>query len=135
MEFCETRTSFKKFHVHSKTDPWNKDNVLELTEVVALEDVIKMRACYHLYKKDPSILVEPTPVPIEEKTNTIASYDGFSWKPTAMMNEYVASMERDAAGKLVKPASKEMQNKLFRHICNHVSRTHLHKNKMLMQPS
>jgi hypothetical protein len=127
---CETRhiviSKIKRFHVHSKEDPWNKNNVLELAEVVALEDVIKMRACYHLYKRDLSILVEPPPV-VEVPTttvNTIDTYAGFCWKPTAMLNDYVASMERDAAGKLVKPPSEEMQDKLFRHISNHVARHH-----------
>jgi hypothetical protein len=119
---------------------WSKINVLELAEiVVALDDVPKLRACYHLWKRDPSILVNPPPAPTVDvaaaHVNAIDSYPGFSWRPNELHAAYVEQQERDEDGNVIAHADAATKYKYFTHICNHVSRVHQHKFRQILQPS
>jgi hypothetical protein len=133
----------KRFHQDAKDDGsnvvWNKINVLELAGIVALDDVPKLRACYHLWKRDPSILVDPIPAAtslgVVATSPLIDSYPGFSWRPTQLHTAYVESLERDEDGNVIVHADDATKEQYYKHICNHVSRVHPHKLRQMLQPS
>jgi hypothetical protein len=48
-------------------DPWSKgDNVNKLIKYVPLDQVSKIRACYHTAKQDPSVLLDPPSEPVAQ---------------------------------------------------------------------
>jgi hypothetical protein len=113
-----------------------------------MDDIPKMRACYYLYKRDPSILVDPPQVEETQKkpaAKEIDMYEGFSWRPRQIYTAYMSSGEhgliRDESDptkkykKLIHKPDHDMGLKLFNHMCNHVARTHDHKTRKPLLPS
>ena len=103
---------------------WNKETVCGLAAYVKLDDVHKLRACYHVALKDPSVLVNDEAAALaptvseeeeevdEEELRDPEIRDFFHWQPKNLMDEY-----------LVDKTNKEVQLKLFYHMTNFTAQT------------
>ena len=88
---------------------WSKETVVALTKYVKLEEVVKLRACYLASKKDPAVICGEMEVvavlpPPPKPTNLD---DFFSWKPTKLMDRYMANR-----------TNPKVQKEAFNHMTN-----------------
>jgi hypothetical protein len=124
---------------------WKTADVMELSKYCALDDIIKLRACYLTSKIDPSVIVggdssAAAPVAVATENNGVATlFDYFTFMPpklTAKYKESIAGLpprlvDDDEAtarifgeGSLKVDLSKEplfrseAQKELFDHMCN-----------------
>ena len=97
---------------------WEKADVVRLAQYVSLDDVPKLRACYLVAQKDPSVICtisEPEPEVTQVSTAEPCGVDDyFAWKPKALVNAIKAAGEGDVT---------EARLKLFNHITNYVAQS------------
>ena len=115
---------------------WTKEDVLRLTAYVKMDEVYKLRACYLVAKKDPSVIVGTTEEEDKEAAEKAQSeseaqlsnsakniQDFFSYHPRRLLDKHKANRN-----------NKEVQCKLFDHLTNYTAQSMWDSNKEL-EPS
>jgi len=94
-------------------NPWvDKANILRLIELVPLDDVTKIHACYLTTKSDPSVFLDPpkkVPTHQQSKARLIDEDSRFYWRSRRLVEEY----KQDKS-------CTTTQTKLFKYMTSHV---------------
>lgn len=137
---------------------WTKEAVCALARYVKLEDVHKLRACYLVAQKDPSIIVHDDGTRVEEAAASASTAASDSTAASASMQEpSVAAAAEEAQAKangstardffhwqpknLMQPymlnkKDPEAQSKLFHHMTNYTAQMMWNANsKQRLEPS
>jgi len=97
------------------TPVWTKDKVVRLAKYCPLEEVYKLRACYHASLTDPSVLVrteeEKCDVVVEDDNGAIDNW--CSWKPDVLVQQYKEDQN-----------NKDIQQRWFNHVCDMTASHH-----------
>jgi len=118
----EVCSIIKGIYAQDTNEPvWTKDVVVRLAKYAPLDELHKLRACYHASLADPSVLVrqeeEHTDVSTAEPEES-AIDNWCSWKPKALVDQYKKDKK-----------NKEVQLRYFHHVCDITARHHWNEDK------
>jgi hypothetical protein len=130
-----------RFYENSKAEgengsPWTFDNVCQLIQYVAIDNIVQLQGCYLTTKIDPTVMIgEPNQKRVweaeaaeakKQNAKLLCNYN-FSWKPKRLL-EAVAK-EREINKAVGTTNGRTAANKFFNHITNFVSRSHCTKTR------
>ena len=117
------------------SSPWTFDNICQLIQFVAIDNIEQLQGCYLTTKIDPSVMVgEPNKKAVmeaeaaeaeQQNASLLCNYN-FSWKPKRHMD--AVAKEREI-NKEVNTNNTAAAEEFFNHITNFVSRSHCTKTR------